>query len=152
MNHHLGWITALVIIFLFACSFELCGSLLCSPIFPIQCPTPPTCGYYFLRGPHQTLMAPVPKLINGWWVKVELFFNLIKFQVKSVKTGSVFWAACASLSYFYMVGQFLIFSFYSIIPSLSSPGSVRRKIFTYCTITIISRGISWTGVQVNPIF
>ena len=24
-------------------------------------------------------------------------------QVKSVKTGSVFWAACTSLSYFYMV-------------------------------------------------
>ena len=27
-------------------------------------------------------------------------------QVKSVKTGSVFWAACASLSYFYMVSTF----------------------------------------------
>lgn len=40
----------------------------------------PTCGWYFLRAPHQTLMAPVPKLINGWWVKVELFFNLIDFR------------------------------------------------------------------------
>ena len=26
-------------------------------------------------------------------------------QVKSVKTGSVFWAACTSLSYFYMVSK-----------------------------------------------
>lgn len=26
-------------------------------------------------------------------------------QVKSVKTGSVFWAACTSLSYFYMVSM-----------------------------------------------
>ena len=46
------------------------------------------------------------------WVNIFLvnFFFIIFFyfiQVKSVKTGSVFWAACTSLSYFYMVSKIL---------------------------------------------
>lgn len=45
------------------------------------------------------------------WVNicfVNLFFIIFYFmQVKSVKTGSVFWAACTSLSYFYMVSKIL---------------------------------------------
>ena len=38
-----------------------------------------------------------------FWNKILLFVD--SMQVKSVKTGSVFWAACTSLSYFYMVSM-----------------------------------------------
>ena len=40
VDHYLGWITALVTInyLQFACSVELCGSLLWLPTLPIQCP------------------------------------------------------------------------------------------------------------------
>ena len=43
------------------------------------------------------------------WEKILLILiSFVKFtQVKSVKTGSVFWAACTSLSYFYMVSKMI---------------------------------------------
>ena len=42
---------------------------------------------------------------------LDMFYKYIVLssinQVKSVKTGSVFWAACTSLSYFYMVSMYM---------------------------------------------
>lgn len=40
---------------------------------------------------------------------VHCFMFVQLMQVKSVKTGSVFWAACTSLSYFYMVSMYYQF-------------------------------------------
>ena len=82
VDHYLGWNTALVtIIYLqFACSFELCGSLLHLPILPLQHQALPHPSQEVVHGRYQVSSFSVSVLVGGhlqdWFPLTVLPWNL----------------------------------------------------------------------------
>ncbi|XP_072176036.1 dolichyl-diphosphooligosaccharide--protein glycosyltransferase subunit STT3A-like [Diadema setosum] len=90
---------------------------------------------------------------------IAIFCMLLTYAlwIKSVKTGSIFWAALCSLAYFYMVSSWGGYVFLiNLIPmhtlALMATGRFTHRIYVvYCTVyclgTILSMQIPFVGFQ-----
>lgn len=90
---------------------------------------------------------------------IAIFCMLLTYHlwIKSVKTGSIFWAALCSLAYFYMVSSWGGYVFLiNLIPlhvlALMITGRFSHRIYVaystvYCLGTILSMQISFVGFQ-----